>query len=91
MAYLKQAILRLENAIPSQGVLSLIGGIQGRWPMVDLTRVYGTDVGIVLYIERPLRGEELCYALGVAIGFMDLDPESISALRTLLLSRPCHG
>ena len=39
MAYLKQAILRLENAIPSQGVLSLIGGIQGRWPMVDLTRV----------------------------------------------------
>ena len=33
----------LENTIPSQGVLTLIGGIRGRWPMVDLTRVYGTS------------------------------------------------
>ena len=41
MAYPKQAIPRLENAIPSPSVLSLIGGIRGRWPMVDLTRVYG--------------------------------------------------
>ena len=41
MAYPKQAIPRLENAIPSRGVLSLIGGIRGRWPMVDLARVYG--------------------------------------------------
>jgi len=44
-----------------------------------------------LYLERPPRGEEPRYALGVAIGFIDLDTESISALKTLLLSRPCHG
>ena len=37
MAYPKQAIPRLENAIPSRSVLSLIGGSE----MVDLTRVYG--------------------------------------------------
>jgi len=43
----------------------------------------------VLYSERPLRGEELCHAMGVEIGSTDLDPESVPALRTLVAS--CLG
>ena len=43
----------------------------------------------VLYSERPLRAEELCHALGVEIGSVDLDPENIPVLRTLLAS--CLG
>ena len=43
----------------------------------------------VLYSERPLRAEELCHALGVEIGSVDLDPEKIPMLRTLLAS--CLG
>jgi len=43
----------------------------------------------VLYSERPLKGEELCHAMGVEIGSADLDPESIPALRTLVAS--CLG
>jgi len=43
----------------------------------------------VLYSERPLRGEELCHALGVEIGSEDLDPENVPALKTLIAS--CLG
>jgi len=43
----------------------------------------------VLYSERPLRAEELCHALGVEIGFTDLDLENVPALRTLVAS--CLG
>ena len=43
----------------------------------------------VSYSERPLRGEELCHALGVEIGSADPDPESVPALRTLVAS--CLG
>ena len=43
----------------------------------------------VSYSERPLRAKELCHALGVEIGSVDLDPENIPALRTLLAS--CLG
>ena len=39
--------------------------------------------------ERPLRGEELCQAMGVEIGAADLDPENIPTLRTLVAS--CLG
>jgi len=38
----------------------------------------------VLYSERPLRTEELCYALGVEMGSTDLDPENVPRLPTLL-------
>ena len=43
----------------------------------------------VLHSERPLRGEELCHALGVEIGSEDLDPENLPALRTLVAA--CLG
>ena len=43
----------------------------------------------VLYSKRPLRAEELCHALGVEIGSLDLDLENVPALRTLLSS--CLG
>ena len=43
----------------------------------------------VLHSERPLRAEELCHALGVDIGSVDLDPKNFPALRTLLAS--CLG
>ena len=43
----------------------------------------------VLHSERPLRAQELCHALGVEIGSVDLDPENVPALRTLLSS--CLG
>jgi len=43
----------------------------------------------VLYSERPLRGEELCQALGVEIGSAELDLNNVPALRTLLAS--CLG
>ena len=43
----------------------------------------------VLYSARPLRGDELCHALGVEIGSADLDPENVPALRTLVAS--CLG
>ena len=43
----------------------------------------------VLYSERLLRAEELCYALGVEIGSADLDPDNVPTLRTLLSS--CLG
>jgi len=43
----------------------------------------------VLYSERPLRAQELRDALGVEIGSVDLDPENIPALRTLVAS--CLG
>jgi len=39
----------------------------------------------VLYSERALPAEGLCHALGVKIGFTDLDPENVPAIRTLLL------
>ena len=40
----------------------------------------------VLYLEQPLRVQELCHALGVEIGSADLDPENVPTLRTLLAS-----
>ena len=43
----------------------------------------------VSHSERPLRAEELCHALGVEIGTVDLDPENVPALRILLAS--CLG
>ena len=43
----------------------------------------------VSYSERPLRAEELCHALGVEIGYTDLDRENVPELRTLLSS--CLG
>ena len=43
----------------------------------------------VLCSERPLRKEELCHALGVEVGSVDLDPEDVPALRILLAS--CLG
>jgi len=43
----------------------------------------------VLYSERPLRGVELCNALGVEIGSADVDPENVPSLRTLVAS--CVG
>ena len=43
----------------------------------------------VLHSERPLRAEELCHALGVDVGSVDLDPKNFPALRTLLAS--CLG
>jgi len=43
----------------------------------------------VLYSERPLQAQELCYAMGVEIGSADLDPENIPALQVLLSS--CLG
>ena len=46
----------------------------------------------VLYAERPLRAEELCRALGVEIGFADLDPENVPSLRSLrTLLASCLG
>jgi len=44
---------------------------------------------LVLYSGRPLRAEELRHALGVEVGSLDLDPENIPALRTLMAS--CLG
>jgi len=43
----------------------------------------------VLYSKRPLRTEELCHALAVEIGAVDLDPKNVPMLRTLLSS--CMG
>ena len=43
----------------------------------------------VLHSERPLRAQELCHALGVEIGSVDLDLENVPALRTLVSS--CLG
>ena len=43
----------------------------------------------VLHSESPLQTEELCHALGVEIGFADLDPEGVPALRIVLAS--CLG
>jgi len=43
----------------------------------------------VLYSERPLRDEELCCALGVEIGSMDLDSEKVPTIQTVLSS--CLG
>ena len=43
----------------------------------------------VLYSERSLGTQELCHAMGVEIGSVDLDPEDVPALRTLL--SPCLG
>ena len=40
----------------------------------------------VLYSVQPLRAEELCHALAVDMGSLDLDPKSIPVLRTLLSS-----
>ena len=40
----------------------------------------------VVYSERPLRAQELCHALAVEIRSVDLDPDNIPALRTLLAS-----
>ena len=37
----------------------------------------------VLYAERPLRAKELCDALGVEIGSIDLDPKNVPSLQTL--------
>ena len=42
-----------------------------------------------LYSERPLRSQELCYALAVETGFTNLDPENVPTIRTLLSS--CLG
>ena len=43
----------------------------------------------VLYSKQPLKADELCHALGVEIGSLDLDPENVPALRTLVAS--CLG
>ena len=43
----------------------------------------------VMYSERPLQAQELCHALGVEIGSVDLDLENVPALRTLVSS--CLG
>ena len=43
----------------------------------------------VLKSQRPLGVEELCHALGVEIGSVDLDPKNVPTLRTLLSS--CLG
>jgi len=43
----------------------------------------------VVYSERPLRAQELCHALGVEMGSVDLDLENIPAIQTLLAS--CLG
>ena len=43
----------------------------------------------VLYSERRLRAEELCHALAVEMGSLDLDQKNIPALRTLISS--CLG
>ena len=43
----------------------------------------------VLYSKRPLRTKELCHALGVEIGSVDLDPKNVPVLRTLQSS--CLG
>jgi len=43
----------------------------------------------VLHSERLLQTEELCHSLGVEIGFADLDPEGVPALRIVLAS--CLG
>ena len=43
----------------------------------------------VLYLEWPLRAEELCHALAVEMGSRDLDSKKVPALRTLLSS--CLG
>ena len=43
----------------------------------------------VVYSERPLQTQELCHALGVEIGSVELDPENVPALRTLVAS--CLG
>jgi len=43
----------------------------------------------VLHSERLLRTEEFCHALGVEIGFADLDPDGVPALRIVLAS--CLG
>jgi len=40
----------------------------------------------VLHSEHPLKLEELCHALGVELGSIDLDHENLPALRTLLAS-----
>ena len=39
----------------------------------------------VLYSEQPLQVEELCHALAVEIGSVDLDPKNVPMLRTLQL------
>ena len=38
----------------------------------------------VSHSQRPLRADELCHALAVKIGSVDLDPESVPSIRTLL-------
>ena len=43
----------------------------------------------VLYSERPLRADELCHALAVEMGSLDLDSKNVPVLRTLLSS--CLG
>ena len=43
----------------------------------------------VVFSQRPLRASELCHALAVEFGSLDLDPKNIPALRTLLAS--CLG
>ena len=43
----------------------------------------------VVYSRRPLRASELCHALAVEFGSLDLDPKNVPALRTLLAS--CLG
>jgi len=43
----------------------------------------------VLYSERPLRCEELCFALGVEIGSMDRDWKNVPTIQTVLSS--CLG
>ena len=43
----------------------------------------------VLYSQRPLQASELCHALAVEFGSVDLDPKNVPALRTLLAS--CLG
>ena len=40
----------------------------------------------VLYSERPLRAEELCHALGVELGSVDLDFQNFLTLLTILAS-----
>jgi len=76
-------------------MMSSSGGVYDRM----LSRVKAQDetkekVGMaalmwVSHSERPLRVDELCYALAVEIGAADLDPENVPSIRALL--NCCQG
>ena len=59
--------------------LERLNAQKGRRPTIGMTVLMW-----VLYSERPLRAEELCHAVGVGLGSLDLDLEDVPTLRTLL-------